>query len=70
MQGEDGLLSKREGLGNTVTFGSSRGKPQICPKGIWENSSKKVTQLIAQLKCLCMSYSMGNKEGNGKPQRN
>ena len=34
-----------------------------CHKGIWEGSSKKVTQLIAQLKCLYTNAcSAGNKQ--------
>jgi len=41
----DVLLSKREEPENTDTLGSSKGKPQMCPKGIWEGSSKKVMQL-------------------------
>ena len=36
---------------------------QICLRGIWEGSSKKVTQLIAQLKCLYTNAcSAGNKQ--------
>jgi len=51
---EDVHLSNREEPGNTVTVESSRGKPQICPRGTLEGSSKKVRQLTAQLKCLDM----------------
>lgn len=36
---------------NAVTSGCSKGKPQICPRGLWEGFSKKVTWLIDQLKC-------------------
>ena len=41
--------------GNTAAVGNSRGKPQICPRGIWDGSLKRVTQLIAWMKCLCAS---------------
>ena len=57
------LLSDREEPGNTVSLGSSAGKTQICPRGIEESFSEKVTQIIAQLKCLYNSTcSLGNKQ--------
>jgi len=46
---ENVLMSEREGLGNTITSGSSRKKPQICLRGMQEGSSKKATWPIAQL---------------------
>ena len=51
--GEGGLFpNDREGPGNTVTFGNSQDKPQICTGGIQRGSSKNVTGLIAQPKSL------------------
>lgn len=58
------LWVKKKEPGNSVTSGS-RGKknPQICPRGIREGSSKKVTLSIGQLKCLyANAYSMWNKQ--------
>jgi len=38
-------------------------KPQICSKGAEEGFSKKVTLLIAQLKCFYTNaHGMGNKQ--------
>lgn len=57
------LLSDWEEPGNTVILGSNAEKAQICPRGIWESFPKKVTQIIAQLKCLyIVACSLGNKQ--------
>ena len=57
------LLNDREELENTFTLGSSRKKPQVCPRGIWEGFSKNVMQLTAQLKCLhTHAHIMKNKQ--------
>ena len=53
----------REVRRNAVTLGGSKGKPQTCPGGIREGSSKKAMMPIAELKCLYASaHSMGNKQ--------
>ena len=36
----------REGPRNVITLGRSRKKPQICPKGAWEISSRRVTLTV------------------------
>lgn len=57
------FLSDIEEPRSTVTLGSSRGKHQICPRGLWGGSSKKVMWMIAQLKCLYTNaFSMGNRQ--------
>ena len=54
-------LSDREEPGNTVTSGSSMEKPHICPRGLWEGSSRKIMHLKAKLKCLYTNvHSIGN----------
>jgi len=58
----DVLLRNRKESGNSVALGSSEGKPQICPRRIWEGSSKEVMHLKAQLMCLYTNTrSKGNK---------
>lgn len=48
---------------NIATVGSNGGKLQICSRGIWDGSPKRVTQLIAWLKCLCTNAcSTWNKQ--------
>lgn len=50
-------------IGNAVTFGSSKGKPQICFRGIWKGFSENVTHMIALLKCFYTNaYSMKHKQ--------
>lgn len=49
----DALLCDRQEPGNTATSECSRWKPQSCPREIQKDSSRKVTQLLARLKCLC-----------------
>ena len=57
------LLSGRKGLRSTVTLGSSRGRSQICHRGIWEDSSKRVVMPVTQMKCFYTNAcSMGKKE--------
>ena len=58
--GEGGLFpNDREGPGNTVTFGNSQDKPQICTGGIQRGSSKNVTGLKS---LHTNAHSMGNKQ--------
>lgn len=47
----DGLLGNREAPGAADILGTNRQTPLKCPKGIRAFSFKKVTWLIAQLKC-------------------
>ena len=62
MEEGDVLLSDRE-PGNTVGLGSIGGKSQICPRGFWEDSSRKVMWLTAQLKSpYTNTCSVGNKQ--------
>jgi len=63
MMVEGGILGDKEVHGNAVTLGDGKGKPQTCPGGIREGSSKKAMMPIAELKCLYASaHSMGNKQ--------
>lgn len=63
MMGEGGVLGDREAHGNAVTLGGGKRKPQTCPGGIREGSSKKAMRPIAKLKCLYTNAcSMGNKQ--------
>lgn len=57
------LWVKKKSQG-TLSLQEAGGKnPQICPRGIREGSSKKVTLSIGQLKCLyANAYSMWNKQ--------
>ena len=60
---EGGVLGDREACRNSVTLGGGKGKPQTCPGGIREGSSKKVMRPVAKLKCLYTNvHSMGNKQ--------
>lgn len=52
MREGDVFLSDWEEPANTVTLGNIRGKPQICPREIWEDSLRKTTWPIAQLRCM------------------
>ena len=63
MMGVGGVLGDREAHGNAVTLGGGKGKPQTCPGGIREGSSKKAMRPVAKLKCLYTNaHSMGNKQ--------
>jgi len=53
---KDGVWYDREDLGNTATLGSSRGKTQICPKGIREDSFEKVVLPLVQLMSQCTKH--------------
>jgi len=64
------LGGERKGPRNTVTLGSRREKCQICPKGIQDDSSKKVIQPIAQVKWLYTNAcSVGYIKKRWKPWR-
>lgn len=59
----DGVLSNREEQGFADVLGTNRGTPVKCLKGIRVCTSKKVTESIAQMKCLYANGRiMGNKQ--------
>ena len=59
----DVLLWNRGESENAVALRSSGGKPQICPRGFGEGSSRKAVWSKAQLKCLSINAcSMGNNQ--------